>query len=139
MDKSVFLYWWLSFDLQYYLILGGTNNVLHIPFMCILWSQTLAKRSCNNNGDNEDFHVAMKIFFRGVLGMWTECNFLMIWSHLFVKSSNKNFIFCAVCDWCSSDNAVGGLLQKNCSVNVVKILEIKSFAISKGVSMQRHT
>ena len=78
MDKSVFLYWWLSFDLQYYLILGGTNNVLHIPFMCILWSQALAKRSCNNNGDNEDFHVAMKIFFRGVLGMWTECNFLMI-------------------------------------------------------------
>ena len=29
MDKSVFLYWWLSFDLQYYLILGSTNNVLH--------------------------------------------------------------------------------------------------------------
>ena len=29
MDKSVFLYWWFSFDLQCYLILGGTNNVLH--------------------------------------------------------------------------------------------------------------
>ena len=29
MDKSVFLYWWFSFDLQYYLILGGTDNVLH--------------------------------------------------------------------------------------------------------------
>ena len=29
MDKSVFLYWWFSFDLQYYLILGDTNNVLH--------------------------------------------------------------------------------------------------------------
>ena len=29
MDKSVFLYWWFSFDLQYYLILGGTNNVFH--------------------------------------------------------------------------------------------------------------
>ena len=29
MDKSVFLYWWFSFDLQYYLILGGTNNVLN--------------------------------------------------------------------------------------------------------------
>ena len=29
MDKSVFLYWWFSFDLQYYLILDGTNKVLH--------------------------------------------------------------------------------------------------------------
>ena len=29
MDKNVFLYWWFSFDLQYYLILGGTDNVLH--------------------------------------------------------------------------------------------------------------
>ena len=29
MDKSVFLYWWFSFDLEYYLILWGTNNVLH--------------------------------------------------------------------------------------------------------------
>ena len=29
MDKSVFLYRWFSFDLQYYLILGGTNNVLN--------------------------------------------------------------------------------------------------------------
>ena len=29
MDKSVFLYWWFSFDLQYYLILDGTNNVPH--------------------------------------------------------------------------------------------------------------
>ena len=28
---SVFciLYWWFSFDLQYYFILGGTNNVPH--------------------------------------------------------------------------------------------------------------
>ena len=29
MDKSVFLYWWFSFDLLFYLVLGGTNNVLH--------------------------------------------------------------------------------------------------------------
>ena len=29
MDKSFFLYVWFSFDLQYYLILGATNNVLH--------------------------------------------------------------------------------------------------------------
>ena len=29
MDKSVFLYWWFSFDLEYYLLLGDTNNVLH--------------------------------------------------------------------------------------------------------------
>ena len=29
MGKSVFLYWWFSFDLHYYLILGGTDNVLH--------------------------------------------------------------------------------------------------------------
>ena len=29
MDKSVFLYWWFSFDLQYYLISDGANNVLH--------------------------------------------------------------------------------------------------------------
>ena len=31
MDKSVFLYCWFSFDL-YYLILGGTNNVLQTLF-----------------------------------------------------------------------------------------------------------
>ena len=30
MDKSVLLYQWFYFDLLYYLILGGTNNVLHI-------------------------------------------------------------------------------------------------------------
>ena len=29
MDQNVFLHWWFSFDLQYYLILGGTNNALH--------------------------------------------------------------------------------------------------------------
>ena len=29
MDKSVFLYWWFSSDLEYYLVLGDTNNVLH--------------------------------------------------------------------------------------------------------------
>ena len=29
MGKNVSLYWWFYFDL-YYLILGGTNNVLHI-------------------------------------------------------------------------------------------------------------
>ena len=29
MNKSVFLYWWFSFDLQYYLILDDTNNALH--------------------------------------------------------------------------------------------------------------
>ena len=31
MDKSVFLYCWFSFDLKYYLVLGGTNNALHFP------------------------------------------------------------------------------------------------------------
>ena len=29
MGKSVFLYWWFSFDLQHYLNLGGTSNALH--------------------------------------------------------------------------------------------------------------
>ena len=29
MDKSVFLYWWFSFEQKYCLILGDTNNVLH--------------------------------------------------------------------------------------------------------------
>ena len=29
MDKSVFLYWWYSIDLLYYLVLGDANNVLH--------------------------------------------------------------------------------------------------------------
>ena len=51
MDKSVFLYWWSSFDLQYYLILGGTNNVLHTSVkknLRTLWSLALAKKSCNN-------------------------------------------------------------------------------------------
>ena len=41
MDESVFLYWEFSFDL-YYLILGGTNNVLHtsakkICALCGVW------------------------------------------------------------------------------------------------------
>ena len=31
MDNSAFIFWWFSFDLQYYLILGGTNNALHFP------------------------------------------------------------------------------------------------------------
>ena len=47
MDKSVFLYWWFSFDLQYYLILGGKNNVLHTSvknFLFNLWSLALAKK-----------------------------------------------------------------------------------------------
>ena len=51
MDKSVFLYWWFSFDLKYYLILGSTNNVLHSSVkenLCTLWSLALAKNSCNN-------------------------------------------------------------------------------------------
>ena len=48
---SVFLCWWFSFDLQYYLILGGINNVLHTSvkkILCTLWSLALAKKSCNN-------------------------------------------------------------------------------------------
>ena len=51
MDKSVFLYWWFSFHLQYYLILSGTNNVLHTlakKILCPLWNLALAKKSCNN-------------------------------------------------------------------------------------------
>ena len=28
-DKSIFLYWWFSFDLYYCLILGSTSNALH--------------------------------------------------------------------------------------------------------------
>ena len=51
MDESVFLYWWFSFDLQYYLILGGTNNVLNTSvknFLCTLWSLVLAKKYCSN-------------------------------------------------------------------------------------------
>ena len=51
MDKSVFLYWWFSFDLSHYLILGGTNNMLHTSvkkILCTLWSLALPKHSCNN-------------------------------------------------------------------------------------------
>ena len=51
MDKSIFLYWWFSFDLQYYLILVGTNNVLLNSvkkILCTLWSLALAKKSCTN-------------------------------------------------------------------------------------------
>ena len=51
MGKSVFLHWWFSFDLQYYLISGGANNVLYISvkyFLCTLWSLALAKKSSNN-------------------------------------------------------------------------------------------
>ena len=36
MDKSVFLYRLFYFDLWYYLILGGTNNLLHISVTKIL-------------------------------------------------------------------------------------------------------
>ena len=51
MDESIFLYSWFSFDLQYHLILVGTNNVLHSSvkkILCTLWSLVLAKNSCNN-------------------------------------------------------------------------------------------
>ena len=48
MDESVFLYWWFSFDLLYYLVLGGTNNALQQKFLWSLWSLALAKKSCNN-------------------------------------------------------------------------------------------
>ena len=41
MDKSGFLYWWLSFDLYYYLLLVGANNVLHSSVkkstLCEVW------------------------------------------------------------------------------------------------------
>ena len=40
MDKSLFLYWGFSFDLQYCLILSGINNVLH----------TLVKNVCAPRG-----------------------------------------------------------------------------------------
>ena len=49
MDESIFLYSWFSFDLQYHLILVGTNNVLHSSvkkILCTLWSLALAKKSC---------------------------------------------------------------------------------------------
>ena len=36
MDKRVFLCSWFSFDLQYYFILGGTNNVLHFSVTKVL-------------------------------------------------------------------------------------------------------
>ena len=51
MDKRIFMYWWFSFDLQQYLILGDTNNVLHTSVkinVCALRSVALAKRPCNN-------------------------------------------------------------------------------------------
>ena len=65
MDKSVFLHWWFSFDLQYYLILGGTNNVLHISvkyFLCTLWSLALAKKS-SNNINNSHAQVSRLCYF----------------------------------------------------------------------------
>ena len=51
MNKSVFLYWWFSFDLQYYLILDDTNNALHFSVtknLGTLWSLALIKKSCKN-------------------------------------------------------------------------------------------
>ena len=51
MEKSLFLYWWFSFDLQYYLILDGTNNALHTSGkkkLCTPWGLALAEKSCNN-------------------------------------------------------------------------------------------
>ena len=49
--KSVFLYWWFSFELWYYLILSGTNTVQHTSaekfFVHSVESGT-SKNSCNN-------------------------------------------------------------------------------------------
>ena len=76
MDKSVFLYWWFSFDLWYYLILGGTNNVLQTSgekILCTLWSLALAKKSCNNISNTQASRVC---YF-----LWLWVNTLP-WSHI---------------------------------------------------------
>ena len=72
MDKSVLLYWWFSFDLQYYLILDGTNNVPHTlvkKILFTLWSLALAKTSCNNISNSRvhviscDYDIIIRPFF----------------------------------------------------------------------------
>ena len=48
MDKIVFLYWWLSFDLSFYLVLGGKNNVLRSMVKknyCALYGVWLYRKS----------------------------------------------------------------------------------------------
>ena len=45
MDESVFLYWWFTFDLQYYLILGDTDNVPHFPVSKIFVHSVLSGTS----------------------------------------------------------------------------------------------
>ena len=44
MDKTVFLYQWFSFDLQYYLILSNTNNVLHSSIKSLAITQKITAR-----------------------------------------------------------------------------------------------
>ena len=70
MDKSVFLHWWFYFDLQYYLISGGTNNVLHTSvkkILCTLWSLALAKKSCNSIS-NSRAQVSRLLFLVNMIG-----------------------------------------------------------------------
>ena len=74
MDKSIFLYWWFSFDLQYYLILSGTNNVLHTSvkkILCTLWSLALAKKSCNNI-NNSCAQVSRLCYFLWLCLEWRQ-------------------------------------------------------------------
>ena len=71
MDKSVFLYWWFSFDLQYYLILGGTNKVLHTSvkkFLCALWSLALAKKFCSSINNSRTQVFGLRYF----LWLWFQ-------------------------------------------------------------------
>ena len=42
MDKTVFLYQWFSFDVQYYFILNNTNNVLHSSVIVKITARKLA-------------------------------------------------------------------------------------------------
>ena len=61
----------------YYLILGGTNNVLHTSvkyFLCTLWSLALAKKSCNNINNSRS--QVSRLFY-----------FLWLWFDKFVSRS----------------------------------------------------
>lgn len=69
----------------------------------------------------------MKIFYRGVLEMWTELKFSVDFiSFIYEISLRKISFFSAVYDLRVS-------LQKTCSANVVKTLDIKRSAIRKGL------
>ena len=101
MDKSVFMYWWFSFDLQYYLILGGTNMVLHTSvkiFVCTMWSLALAKMSCNNINSSPVqlsrlCYFWWLCFYESVYHISIKLIYSNIYDILHIKKSGFNYIF----------------------------------------------